>query len=143
MSSKPGEKAVERVAADANVILSALIGKAALKVFTRSSLEVVSASVILREVREYLPRMAEAYKIDPEILEGQLRLLGIKEYQPRDYKKYIPKATERIEWRDPDDVDLLALALALEIPVWSNDNDFETAGIEWYSTAQLLKKLKL
>jgi len=40
---------------------------------------------------------------------------------------------------------LLALALALalhdSIPVWSNDNDFETANVPWYTTAALLAKL--
>jgi predicted nucleic acid-binding protein len=38
-------------------------------------------------------------------------------------------------------VDLLALALHLKLPIWSNDNDFEDAGVEWYTTAQLLKTL--
>jgi len=50
-------------------------------------------------------------------------------------------ARKRIGKRDPDDVDLLALALELKIPIWSNDGDFEGTGIEWYPTAQLLKKL--
>jgi hypothetical protein len=25
--------------------------------------------------------------------------------------------------------------------VWSNDNDFEYSGVEWYTTAELLKTL--
>jgi hypothetical protein len=25
--------------------------------------------------------------------------------------------------------------------VWSNDNDFEDSGVEWYTTAELLKTL--
>jgi hypothetical protein len=29
----------------------------------------------------------------------------------------------------------------LNLPVWSNDRDFEDSGIEWYTTAQLLRKL--
>jgi hypothetical protein len=27
------------------------------------------------------------------------------------------------------------------VPVWSNDNDFEDAGVEWHTTAELLKML--
>jgi predicted nucleic acid-binding protein len=38
-------------------------------------------------------------------------------------------------------VDLLALALQLDIPVWSNDSDFEGTGVEWYTTARLMKAL--
>ena len=26
-------------------------------------------------------------------------------------------------------------------PVWSNDDDFEDAGVAWYTTAELLKRL--
>jgi predicted nucleic acid-binding protein len=36
---------------------------------------------------------------------------------------------------------VLALALQLGHAVWSNDNDFEDAGVEWHTTAELLKAL--
>jgi hypothetical protein len=29
------------------------------------------------------------------------------------------------------------------VPIWSNDNDFEDGGIEWYTTAELLAKLRI
>ena len=141
MNSRHGEKGVERVAADANVILSAIIGKGALKVFTRSTIEVVSTSSTIEEVREYMPVMAESYGIAPEILEGQFRLLAIREYATEEFGGFIAKASRLIGKRDPDDVQLLALALALDIPIWTNDRDFETAGVECYTTARLLKKL--
>jgi predicted nucleic acid-binding protein len=80
VTSKAGRKSVELVAADSNVILSALVGKAALKVFTRSSLEVVTTESVLEEVREFIPNMAELYDLAPQVLEGQLRLLAIREY---------------------------------------------------------------
>lgn len=137
----PGGAAVERIAADANVILSALVGKAALRVFTRSTLEVVSTRATLDEVREYLPVMAEAYGIGLELLEGRLRLLGVREYDRAEYQKSLRSAARRIAARDPDDVELLALALALDIPVWSNDSDFERTGVKWFTTARLLKEL--
>jgi hypothetical protein len=38
-------------------------------------------------------------------------------------------------------VELLALALHAGVPVWSNDDDFEDAGVEWYTTAELLRRL--
>jgi predicted nucleic acid-binding protein len=45
--------------------------------------------------------------------------------------------------RDPDDAHVLALALALEIPIWSNDRDFEISGVTCYSTEQMLRLLKI
>ncbi|WP_279221023.1 PIN domain-containing protein [Desulfofundulus salinus] len=41
--------------------------------------------------------------------------------------------------RDPEDVELVALALALKCPVWSNDNDLvELKQIKTYTTAEML-----
>lgn len=143
MTSNPGEESVEKVAADSNVLLSAVAGKAALKVFTKTSVTVVTTSANLAEVREYLPVMASLYDLLPEVLEAQLRLLNLEPLDQDQYQRTVPDARRRIGQRDPDDVDLLALALFLEIPVWSNDNDFEEAGVEWYTTAELLKKLEV
>jgi hypothetical protein len=39
-------------------------------------------------------------------------------------------------------VELLALAMQRGIPVWSNDSDFENAGVVWLTTAALLAALK-
>ncbi len=141
MISKPGRKNIARVAADSNVILSAIIGMAALRVFTENSIHVVTVKNVLDEVQEYLPVLASRYRMAPEVLEGQLQMLGIKSYSRSKYRSVIDEAERRIGGRDADDVELLALALALKIPVWSNDNDFENCGVPWYTTAELLKWL--
>jgi len=141
VTSKSGRETVERVAADSNVILSALVGKAALRVFTRSSVEVFTTARVLDEIREYIPKMASLYKLAPEVLEGQLRLLAIHECASELFEKELPEASRRLAKLDPDDVDLLALARALEVPVWSNDADFRDTGVLWYTTAELLNAL--
>ena len=98
---------------------------------------------MLEEVREYLPVMAGSCGLAREILETQLRLLVIREYAVRDFSRLIPRARRLIGGRDPDDIDLLALALTLDVPVWTNDRDFEGTGVECYTTARLLKVLGL
>ncbi|HEV3216251.1 MAG TPA: PIN domain-containing protein [Vicinamibacterales bacterium] len=57
------------------------------------------------------------------------------------YERHLPEAERRIGKRDPDDVEVLALALDLNLAVWSNDNDFEDDGVDWHTTAELLKAL--
>ena len=141
MTSKPGEKPVPAVAADANVLLSAVLGHAALRVFTVTDVSVLTTQGVLQEVREYLPLVAKQYDMIPQALEGQLRLLAVRECEPEEYAAKLETAKRVIARRDPDDVDLLALALALGVPVWSNDNDFKEAGVEWYTTARLLRRL--
>ena len=141
MTSKPGRRGVERVAADSNVILSAVVGKAALKVFTRTAVKVIAPSQVLDEIREYLPEMAALYELAAEAVEGQFRLLAIEEYERRQFEDALPEAERRLGRRDPEDVELLALALKLNVPIWSNDSDFRDSGVEWYTTARLLKNL--
>jgi predicted nucleic acid-binding protein len=67
--------------------------------------------------------------------------LPVTVVDPPAYASRIAEATRRLGGRDPDDVELLALALHHGVPVWSNDNDFEDAGVEWYTTAELLRRL--
>jgi predicted nucleic acid-binding protein len=57
------------------------------------------------------------------------------------YARTVAQARRLIGQRDPDDIEILALALHLKIPLWSNDNDFRDTGVEWYTTAELLQRL--
>ena len=141
MTSKLGEKPVAAIAADANVLLSAVLGHAALRVFTLTDVSVLTTRSVMQEVREYLPLVAKRYDMLPQALEGQLRLLAVRECEPDEYAPKLEAAKRAIAKRDPDDADLLALALAFGVPVWSNDSDFKDAGVEWYTTARLLQRL--
>jgi predicted nucleic acid-binding protein len=53
-----------------------------------------------------------------------------------------PTALGLIGERDPDDVELLALALAFDCPIWSNDNDLkDVAEAKVFTTAVMLRRL--
>ena len=67
--------------------------------------------------------------------------LPVRVVDPAEYKDQVAEAGRRIGARDPDDVDVLALALQLKLPVWTNDDDLEDADVEWHTTAELLKVL--
>jgi predicted nucleic acid-binding protein len=110
-------------------------------VFTQSDVSVLTTQGVLPEVRDYLPVVARQYDMLPQALEAQLRLLAVRECQRGEYAAKLEAAKRSIAKRDPHDVGLLALALAFAIPVWSNDGDFKDAGVEWYTTARLLRRL--
>ncbi|OGW40764.1 MAG: hypothetical protein A2Y97_08270 [Nitrospirae bacterium RBG_13_39_12] len=133
---------LRKLAADANVILSAVAGKAALRIFLKEDVEIITTQFNVDEVREYLSVIAEKYEFSEEILESQLKLLPLSVYPLHFYEDFILKASQKLSGRDEDDIELLALAIKLKIPVWSNDNDFKNLGIEVYTTAKLLKILK-
>jgi predicted nucleic acid-binding protein len=118
-----------------------ILRHAALRVIDEGNVEPVTTLETLAEVREHLPVLAEKYGLDPKTLEANLLALGITAYGPKKYRGQLKEARRRIEAQDPDNVPLLALALALRLPVWSNDNDFRKAGVPWYTTAQLLREL--
>ena len=59
----------------------------------------------------------------------------------KDSVSAISAARKRIEGRDPDDIELLALALAFNVPVWSSDKDFEGTGVAWLTTERMLQQL--
>lgn len=138
----PTSSPVKKLAADANVILSAVAGKAALRVFLKEELEIITTEFNIEEVNEYFSVMSEKYDLSNEILESQLKLLPLKVYGSGHYADFLSKARKKMSGKDQDDVELLALALRMKIPVWTNDRDFRNTGVQTYTTAQLLKLLK-
>jgi len=131
-SKLPGKLAV-----DASPILLAVIGGSALKGFWDARISLYTTASTLREVLEYAPRLAEKADIPLQEALASLSLLPLTVYGRSFYKSKLPEAHELIGKRDPDDVDLLALALKLNLPVWTNDKDFENTGVPIYTTARL------
>lgn len=131
-----------RLVADANVLLSSLLGGRASIALTHTSVEqVYAAAVTLDEVQEYVIVLARKKRLSLDVLLLSLAALPVVIVDRGDYAQKIPEATRRIAQRDPDDIDVLALALHLGVPVWSNDDDFRQTGVEWFTTATLLKRL--
>ena len=137
-------KHLRSVAADSNVLLSAVIGKSALKIFTHTDIHVLTTLFNFQEIQEYLPHLGHKYHIDINQIWLQLKMLPIRIVDISEYKNKLPLAKEHLDNRDPDDVYLAALALAYGIAIWSNDRDFEVLpGVDIYPTAKLLKLFNL
>jgi predicted nucleic acid-binding protein len=133
---------IRSVAADSNVLLSAIAGQAARRVFEKAPhLVVVSTLHNKEEIEQYAPEFAERYGLEEELILDVLELLPVEFYSETDYVRHLPEARKLLASRDPDDVALAALALTLEIPIWSNDRDYESFPFGVFTTAQLLKAL--
>ncbi|HET7295286.1 MAG TPA: PIN domain-containing protein [Vicinamibacteria bacterium] len=131
-----------RLVADANVLLSAVLGGRASIALTHKSVEeVFTAAAALAEVQEYVAVLARKKHLPLDVLLLALAALPVTVVDRAEYAGSIPEATRRIGRRDPDDVDVLALALHVGAAVWSNDDDFRATGVEWFTTATLLKRL--
>ena len=131
-----------RLAADANVLLASLLGGRARLVMNNPQIEeLLTPQVTFAEVQEYAPVLARRKRLTEDILLLALASLPVTLIEPDAYQRSLSEAKRRIGRRDPDDFDILALALQFQVPVWSNDKDFEGSGIEWYTTENLLRKL--
>jgi predicted nucleic acid-binding protein len=131
-----------RLVADANVLLSAIVGGRARDILAHPRVEeVLTTSTTLAEVQEYASHLARKRRLSLDTVLLAAAALPVTVVERTAYAGKIREATKRLGGRDPDDVELLALALHAGLPVWSNDNDFEDAGVDWFTTAELLKKL--
>lgn len=133
---------LRKIAADSNVMLSAVIGKSALRIFIRPDIEFITTQFNRLEVEEYLPCLASKYRLDHRALLWQFKMLPVQSFPEKYYKSHFPQAEKLLKARDPDDVHLTALALKEDVPLWSNDKDFEKLSIPVYTTAQFLKILE-
>ena len=134
-------KDIEKLAVDANPILSAIIGGNARTVFLAAeNISFYTTVFNFKEVERYIPILASKRNIPLENLYMSLSLLPISVCDEDLYKNKINQAKRMIDKIDPDDVHLLALALKLNCPIWSNDKDFEGSGVKVYSTLEMIRR---
>ncbi|MBI4563391.1 MAG: hypothetical protein HY716_01685 [Planctomycetes bacterium] len=84
-----GERRVVRLAADANVLLSAVLGHAAFRAIDEGKVDLVTTLDTLAEVREHLPDVAQKYALDLDTLKTRLQALGVVAYGPRKYRSHL------------------------------------------------------
>lgn len=129
------------IAADSNVLLGAVAYRAAYRVLRVPGLAIVTTDAIIAEVYKYAPLFAKRYNIDMAKIDDTIVKLPVTCYSEAEYSSHLEEARRWLQHRDPDDVALAALALKLDIPIWSNDKDFRELPLRIYTTAQLLRAL--
>lgn len=132
-----------KIAVDANVILSAVIGGRASHIFIyNSQLIFITTPSVMEEVNEYIPELARRKGLNQAMMERMLAFLDVQIVSNINDEADLIKAWDLMGDRDPDDVPLLALAIHEKCPVWSNDKHFQgvTPLVMVYTTADLLSR---
>ena len=133
-----------RIAVDANALLSAVLGGRANLILQHPEVEeIFTAEETLDEVQEYALGLARKKRLREDVVLLTLATLPVTVMERSIYASGIAEASRRIGQRDPDDIPILALALTLNVPLWSNDKDFKDVGVEWYTTERLLRRLRI
>jgi predicted nucleic acid-binding protein len=118
-----------KLVADANVLLASVLGGRAKAILQHPGVdELFTAEATLSEVQEYAIVLARKRGLSLDSLLLAIAALPVTIAEHGIYSSAEPEARSLIAKRDPDDVDVLALALHLDVPLWSNDNDFEDTG---------------
>lgn len=101
-----------QLVADANVLLSAVIGgRGALALRLEDVEQVFTPAAALDEIVEYLPSLAKKKRLELDTLLLACAALPVTVVERSGYEGKLSLARRRIGKRDPDDINVLALAL--------------------------------
>jgi predicted nucleic acid-binding protein len=132
---------------DANILIRAVLGRRVrqlLDTYAASGVRFVTPDVAYDDAQKYLPPLLKKRGKPTADLSAALDYLQ-ELVQPVDrevYAEFEAEARERLRGRDEDDWAVLATALALACPIWTEDTDFFGTGISVWSTARVEIYLK-
>lgn len=112
------------IAVDANPILAALLGGYARAILFDPRFSFITTEFTIIEVQRYLPMVAEKSGVPMEALQEALDLIPIEIFVHPIYQSSLHESKRRMAHIDPDDIEILALALHFSIPLWTNDLHF-------------------
>ena len=122
---------------DANILVRAVLGRRVRDVIEgASNVSFFVPETAFVEAEEHVAALAIKRGGDPEIALAFLRSLSpFVELIGREvYGQFEVEARERLDNRDPDDWPILASALALGCPIWTEDTDFFGCGVATWTT---------
>ena len=126
---------------DANILVRAVLSPKVRSLLESQSSQIqfFAPDVCFDDAKKYLPLIFEKRGLPAnpalEVLAG---LSGIVQTVEADiYGDYREEAIQRIAIRDPDDWPIVATALALNCPIWTEDADFFGAGIATWTTDRI------
>jgi predicted nucleic acid-binding protein len=123
---------------DANILIRAVLGKRVREILEAHSARVrfFAPDTAFAEAREHLPEILLKRGIAPEaavaVLAELAVLIGCIDGEI--YGPFETAARQRLKKRDEEDWPVLATALALECPIWTEDADFFGAGVATWTT---------
>ncbi len=91
------------------------------------------------DAAKYLPALLEKKGVDSEISLQSLADLAflVQAVDASQYGLYEQEAKARIAIRDVDDWPIVALAMVLDCPIWTEDADFFGTGMATWTTDQV------
>jgi predicted nucleic acid-binding protein len=123
---------------DANILIRVVLGSRVLSLLRKyaDQMEFLAPDTAFQEAREHLPRILERRNVQLAPAFAMLELVAtlVQTIEIEAYSRFESVARERIGRRDEDDWPILASALALDCPIWTEDTDFFGCGVATWTT---------
>ena len=122
---------------DANILVRAVLGRRVRDVIEGAgNVSFFVPETAFVEAEENVAALAIKRGGEPEVALAFLRSLGhlVELIGCEVYGQFEVEARERLDKRDPDDWPMLASALALGCPIWTEDTDFFGCGVATWTT---------
>jgi predicted nucleic acid-binding protein len=123
---------------DANILIRAVFGVRVREILEKYEDEAkfYTPDACFQGAQKYVPLVAKDRRFDIDLGLSVLdQVCHIVERVDRSlYEEYEAVARERIGARDPDDWPVVATALLLDLPIWTEDQDFFGSGIATWTT---------
>jgi predicted nucleic acid-binding protein len=126
------------LALDANILIRAVLGKRVRQLLVQygATVQFFAPEYAFQEAREHLPAILSRRNIPLQeglaVLES-LRAI-VQTVSAETYSAFEKTARQRLLGRDVGDWPVLATALALNCPVWTEDADFFGSGVGTWTT---------
>ncbi len=127
---------------DANILIRAVLGRRVRQLIERYSakrVRFVAPDVAFQDAQRYLPLLLKKRgKSSAGVSEALEYLRSVIQPIHRElYGEFEAEARQRLRGRDEEDWPVLATALGLECPIWTEDADFFGAGVAVWTTSRI------
>jgi predicted nucleic acid-binding protein len=128
----------KNIVLDANILIRAVLGKKVRSLLERfsGSVQFYTPEVCFEDAQKYLPLLFEKRNLPVEDMlytQGYVSTM-VTSVPKKLYSRYEASAKRRMESRDIDDWPIVATALLLNCPVWTEDSDFFGSGVATWTT---------
>lgn len=131
----------KRIVVDANILIRAVLGRKVYGVLSKFSTKVqfFTPELCFEEAEEHLPRLLERRGLPTQEALTVLRdlTLVITIVPIGLYEAYEREAKQRLGERDLEDWPIIAAALMLSCPIWTEDKDFFGTGLPTWTSDKI------
>ena len=131
---------------DANISIRAVLGRRVRDLLTRYGIQIdfFTPDVAFDEAREHLPGLLQRRKVPVQPAMEYLDSLAelVQGVELETYSGFEAVARQRLAVRDLEDWPVLAAAVALRCPIWTEDTDFFGCGVATWTTDRVEFYLK-